>query len=88
MTKNLATVSFKLPTSDLQRIPARNRSEFYREAIREKLERQSAKSNWKPKTAAAKKMAALRARYIANGGELLDTDGIAAEIRERRGGLA
>ena len=87
MTETLQPISCKLPVSDLRRIPSRNISRFVREAVHEKLERQAA-HDWKPKTNAGKKMAALRARYVAGGGELLDAEGIAAEIRERRGGLA
>lgn len=86
--EKLVTVSFKLPVSDLRRIPTRNRSRFYREAIRNELERKAGGPQWTPKTAAAKRMAALRARYVAGGGELLDAEGIAAEVRKRRGGLA
>lgn len=88
MTEELVAVSFKLPASDFRRIPARNRSQFYRTAIRNELERKAGTAKWAPKTAAGKRMAALRARYVASGGELLTPDGIAAELRQRRGGLA
>lgn len=86
MTGTLQTVSFKLPMDDLRRIPARNRSAFFREAVREKLAQK--KTEWKPKTALGKKLAALRQAHIDSGAELLDAEGIAAEIRARRGGLA
>jgi Arc/MetJ-type ribon-helix-helix transcriptional regulator len=79
----LTTVSFKLAKRDLQRIPSRNRSEFIRAAVQEKLSRQ--KSGWKPKTALAKKLLALSEKFK---GERLDAAGIAEEIRQRRGGLA
>lgn len=88
MATELITVSFKLPASDLRRIPARNRSRFYREAIHNELERMAGKAQWTPKTAAGRRMLELRNRYVARGGELLAADGIAAELRQRRGGLA
>jgi Arc/MetJ-type ribon-helix-helix transcriptional regulator len=83
----MTTISFKLPASDLRRIPAKNRSEFLRSAVREKLERQK-RTEWKPKTAWGKKLAALRARHVASGAKLLTPEEILEEIRERRGGLA
>ena len=88
MTETLVTVSFKLPISDLRRIPVRNRSHFYREAVHQALARTAESPAWKPTTPAAKRMAELRARYVATGGEQLDAEGIAAELRARRGGLA
>lgn len=88
MTEELVTVSFKLPVSDLRRVPQRNRSGFYRKAIHDALESKASKPEWTPKTAAGKRMLELRKRYIARGGELLSADGIAAELRERRGGRA
>lgn len=86
MTEALQTVSFKLPAEDLRRIPARNRSAFFREAVREKLAHREIE--WKPKTALGKKLAALRQAHLNSGTDLLDAEGIAAEIRVRRGGLA
>jgi metal-responsive CopG/Arc/MetJ family transcriptional regulator len=86
MTNTLATISFKLPKGDLRRIPSRNRSQFIRDAVREKLSKQ--KTVWKPKTAWGKKLAAMRAAHVASGAKLLTTEEILEEIRERRGGLA
>jgi hypothetical protein len=87
MPSDLKIVTVKLPKSDLRRIPVgEKRSEFIRAAVAEKL----AKLNqppWKPKTALGRKMAELRRRYIAGGGELLDAAAIAKELRARRGGL-
>lgn len=85
MTQDLKVVSVKLPRSDVRRIPG-NRSEFVREAVAEKLARES-RPAWRPKTAAGRKLLALRNQFVAQGGELLDADGIAAELRQRRGGL-
>ncbi len=82
----LTSISVKLPKIDVRRIPARNRSAFIREAVREKLERQE--RQWKPKTALGKKLMAMRAAYIRRGGKLLTAEEIDAEIRERRGGMA
>jgi len=42
---------------------------------------------WRPKTATGRKLLKLRKRFLAQGGELLDADGIAEELRQRRGGL-
>jgi Arc/MetJ-type ribon-helix-helix transcriptional regulator len=86
MTDALATVSFKLPKHDLRRIPARNRSRFIREAVQEKLSKQE--PDWKPKTAWAKKLVAMRAAHVASGARLLTPEEIMEEIRKRRGGLA
>jgi Arc/MetJ-type ribon-helix-helix transcriptional regulator len=83
MTNELQTVSVKLPLKDLRRIPTANRSEFIRDAIREKLEKQ-ATEQWKPKTALARKLKVLSDKFQ---GERLDAEGIARELRDRRGGL-
>jgi hypothetical protein len=87
MTNTLLTVSFKLPASDLRRIPSRNRSKFFRAAVQEKLSR-LANPAFAPKTDTARRMLALRRKFEAEGGELLDAAGIADEMRARRGGLA
>jgi hypothetical protein len=86
MTQNLKLLSVKLPLSDVRRIPG-NRSEFVRQAVAEKLARDSAPA-WRPKTASGRKLLRLRNQFLAEGGELLDTEGIAEELRQRRGGLA
>jgi Arc/MetJ-type ribon-helix-helix transcriptional regulator len=87
MTNSLQAVTVKIPLSDLRRIPEPNRSEFIRAAVSEKLTRQPV-SGWKPKTATGRKLLALREKYLRAGGELLDSEGIAEELRQRRGGLA
>ncbi len=86
MTDALTTVSFKLPKSDLRRIPARNRSRFIREAVQARLSQREA--GWQPKTAWGKKLAAMRAAHVASGAKLLTAEEILEEIRARRGGLA
>jgi len=87
MATDLTVVTVKLPRADLRRIPAENRSEFIREAVSEKLAKLGA-SAWKPKTEIGRKLSALRQKFVDSGGELLDAEGIATELRERRGGLA
>jgi hypothetical protein len=86
MTKGLQVVSVKLSLADLRRIPG-NRSEFVRQAVAEKLARKR-KPTWRPKTEVGQKLLKLRKRFVAQGGELLDEEGIAAELGHRRGGLA
>jgi hypothetical protein len=87
MTRTLQVVTVKVPLSDLRRIPESNRSEFIRSAVSEKLARQPA-SGWKPTTATGRKLLVLREKFIRSGGELLDSEGIANELKQRRGGLA
>ncbi len=84
MTKGLSLVSVKLPLHDLRRIPSQNRSRFIREAVAEKLERVK-KPKWTPKTAYGKELWALRQKFIADGGKLLDREGIERELKERSG---
>ena len=86
MTHDLKVLSVKLPLSDVRRITG-NRSQFVRRAVAEKLARESAPA-WRPKTAAGRKLLKLRNQFLAQGGELLDADGIAEELRQRRGGLS
>ena len=86
MSHELKVVSLKLPLSVLRRIPG-NRGEFVRQAVAEKLARQSTPA-WRPKTATGRKLLKLRNQFLEQGGELLDADGIAEELRQRRGGLA
>jgi hypothetical protein len=86
MPTDLKIVTVKLPKSDLLRIPrGRSRSEFIRLAVSEKLAKLE-KPAWKPKTSLGRAMLRLRAKNIAQGAELLDSRGIAAELRARRGG--
>lgn len=80
-------ISVRLPEEDLRRIPARNRSEFIRAAVAEKLARME-EAPVTAKRPTVRAMLALRQRFVAGGGELLDADGLAAELRRRRGGVA
>jgi len=84
--QDLKALTAKLPLSDVRRIPG-NRSEFVRQAVAEKLEREPA-PKWRPKTATGRKLLKLRNQFLSRGGELLDADGIAEELRQRRGGLS
>jgi Arc/MetJ-type ribon-helix-helix transcriptional regulator len=86
MTHDLKVLSVKLPLSHVRRIPG-NRSEFVRQAVAEKLAREASPA-WKPKTTTGRKLLKLRTQFLAQGGELLDADGIAEELRQRRGGLS
>jgi hypothetical protein len=85
MTQDLRVLSVKLPLADVRRIPG-NRSRFVRQAVAEKLARESGPA-WRPKTATGRKLLKLRNQFLAQGGELLDSNGIAHELRQRRGGL-
>jgi len=87
MTTGLQAVTVKIRLSDLRRIPEKNRSKFIRAAVSEKLARQPAPA-WTPRTETGRKLLALRNQFIRSGGELLDSEGIAEEVRQRRGGLA
>jgi Arc/MetJ-type ribon-helix-helix transcriptional regulator len=86
MTNDLKVLSVRLPLSEVRRIPG-NRSEFVRQAVSEKLAREAGPT-WRPKTATGRKLLKLRNQFLAQGGELLDADGIANELRQRRGGLS
>jgi|HubBroStandDraft_1064217.scaffolds.fasta_scaffold405040_1 hypothetical protein len=85
MTNNLNVVSVRFPLSEVRRIPG-NRSEFVRQAISEKLAR-DAGLGWRAKTAIGRKLLHLRNPFLAQGGELLDADRIAQELRHRRVGI-
>jgi hypothetical protein len=84
MASELQIVTVKLPKAELRRFPpGQSRSDFIRAAVSEKLEK-SGKPRWQPKTALGRKLLSLSERFE---GELLDSNGIAKELRERRGGL-
>jgi hypothetical protein len=87
MTTALITVSFKLSAADLRRVPDANRSRFFREAVQEKLAA-ATPDHWQPKTSLGKRLATLRAARVAMGGGNLSPGEVAAELQERRGGLA
>jgi len=85
MTNGSKVLSVRLPLSDVRRITG-NRSQFVRNAVAEKLARETGPA-WRPKTATGRKLLKLRKQFLAQGGELLDADGVAEELRQRRGGL-
>ncbi len=81
MTK---TISIKFPAKDLSKIPDKNISRFFREAVYEKIDRVK-KTDCRPKTAFGKKLLKIRADYIKSGGKLLSAEEINREVRERSG---
>lgn len=86
MAQDLKVLSVKLPLSDVRRISV-NRSEFVRQAVAEKLARESGPA-WRPKTATGRKLLKLRSQFLAQGGELLDADGIAKELGRMENGVS
>ena len=80
-------VSVKLPMKVFRAIPGahKGRSRFIISALEEKISQR--KAEWKPTTARGRRMAALLEKGAAERGLLLDDDGIARELRERRGGI-
>ncbi len=79
-------VSVKLPIEVLNAIPAAHegRSGFIIAALKEKISRQS-EPEWKPTTERGRRMAALLEKGRAEREPLLDAEGIARELAERRG---
>jgi len=80
-------VSVKLPLKVFRAIPGahKGRSRFIISALEEKINR--SESEWKPKTAHGRRLQAILEKGAAERGEPLDDEGIARELRERRGGL-
>lgn len=81
-------ISVKVPLKLLRAIPGahKGRSRFIISAVEEKLSRQS-EPEWKPTTERGRRLQALLEKGAAERGEPLDAEGIARELRERRGGL-
>ena len=79
-------VSVKLPVKLFRAIPGahKGRSSFIISAVEEKLSRQR-ESQWKPTTARGRRLAALLEKGRAEREPLLDAEGIARELAERRG---
>lgn len=79
-------VSVKLPVKIFRAIPGahRGRSRFIISALEEKISR-AKQSEWKPTTARGRRLAALLEAGRAEREPLLDADGIARELAERRG---
>jgi hypothetical protein len=59
------------------------RSRFEDRAVAEKPARDSS-LRWRPKTALGRKLLKLRNKFLAGGGKLLNAEGIAEELRNRR----
>jgi hypothetical protein len=80
-------VSVKLPIEVFRAIPGahKGRSRFIVAALREKLSQGQAQ--WKPTTARGRRLAALLEKGRADREPLLDSEGIARELAERRGSL-
>ena len=81
-------VSVKLPLRVYRAMPGahQGRSRFIVSALEEKLSRQRV-PEWKPTTARGRRLQAILEKGAAERGEPLDAEGIARELRERRGGL-
>ena len=80
-------VSVKLPLKIFRAMPGahKGRSRFIISALEEKISRRE--SEWRPKTEHGRRLKAILDRGAAERGEPLDDEGIARELRERRGGL-
>ncbi len=78
-------VSVKVPLNIFRALPGahRGRSRFIVSALEEKISRRE--SEWKPTTERGRRMAALLEKGRAEREPLLDDEGIAAELAERRG---
>jgi metal-responsive CopG/Arc/MetJ family transcriptional regulator len=80
-------ISVKLPMKIFRAIPSAHngRSRFINSALEERIQRQEAE--WQPTTERGRRLKASLDRGAAERGEPLDDEGIARELRERRGGL-
>ena len=81
-------VSVKVPLNIFRALPGayKGRSRFIVAALEEKITRRN-ETEWQPKTAHGRRLKAILEKGAAERGEPLDAEGIAAELRERRGGL-
>ncbi len=79
-------VSVKIPERLLRLLPApgEGRSRFILAALEEKISR-SAQAPWKPTTERGRRLASLLKKGRLERAPLLDADGIAQELAERRG---
>ena len=80
-------ISVKVPQNIFRALPGahKGRSRFIISALEEKINRRE--SEWKPLTARGRRLASLLEKGRAEREPLLDAEGIARELRERRGGL-
>ena len=81
-------VSVKIPDRVLRHLPAagKGRSRFIITALEEKILRQSGPA-WKPQSKRGQRLVALLKKGERERAPLLDEEGIAAELAERRGRL-
>jgi hypothetical protein len=79
-------VSVKVPLKIFRAMPGahKGRSRFIISALEEKIS-QRRETEWQPTTARGRRMKAILDKGAAERGEPLDAEGIAAELRERRG---
>jgi hypothetical protein len=79
-------VSVKVPLKIFRAMPGahKGRSRFIISALEEKIS-QCHETEWQPTTARGRRMKAILDKGAAERGEPLDAEGIAAELRERRG---
>ncbi len=89
MAKSSVTVSVKIPTRILERIPpaGNGRSGFILRAIEEKLARKKLPA-WKPTTVRGRRLATLLEKGKRERGPDLTVEELAAELRARRGGVS
>jgi hypothetical protein len=81
----LLSLTIRLPAAEHSALCAKpNRSAWVRNAIDEKLQRETARSV-KPRTALGRKLLAARAEYQAAGGRPLSLDEVRQEVARRRG---
>ncbi len=78
-------LSVKVPTRIFRQLPAahQGRSRFVVSALEEKIRRSEAE--WEPTTARGRRLKALLDKGRAEREPLLDDEGIARELQERRG---
>ena len=81
----LLSLTIRLPAEEHSALCAKpNRSAWVRNAIDEKLQRETARPV-KPRTALGRKLVAARAEYQAVGGRPLSLDEVRQEVARRRG---
>jgi len=80
-------ISFKAPMRIFRALPGAHngRSRFIISALEEKISRRE--EEWQPTTERGRRLKAILDRGAAERGAPLDAEGIAAELRERRGGI-
>ncbi len=84
---NTKLLSVKVPMKIFRALPGahQGRSRFIVAALEEKIQRQEAE--WQPTTDHGRRLKAILDKGAAERGPLLDDEGIARELQERRGRL-